>query len=55
MNDQFRALILMLLVLFALIAIALAILGCTINVERVQVGPDNWGPTTQPQTIVEIP
>ncbi len=46
----------MLALLFALAAIAWAVglFGCTINVERVQVGPDRFGPN-EPTTIVEIP
>lgn len=51
MNDQWSAIGLGLLLCAALVAVAFALFGCTINVERVQVGPDSWGTTSQPTSL----
>lgn len=53
MNSQFRALLMTLLLILAFIGMVWALAGCTINIEKVQVGPERFGPD-EPQTIVEI-
>ena len=53
MNGQFRALLMFLIVVIAFMAMVLMLTGCTIEIEKVQIGPAEW-PSSSETVELEI-